>query len=131
MPLWQFGPLIIISLYTLHAWSFISSEGSSDEVSLNHAGGELTHIYHTVFVEASDSKSQETVVSPCKAQSVSLASVMSLKEWAYYHRGEESFETPTLPTRQVHVGQFHPPQAALWHSGGEGLSSHSVWVSLC
>lgn len=129
MPLWQFGPLVSISLYTLCVWSFISSEGPSDEVSLNHVGGELTHSYHTVFVEASESKSQEIAVSPCKAQSVSLASVMLLKEWAYYHRGEESSEAPALPTRRVHVGQPRPPQAALWRFGGGPVLT--LWVSLC
>ena len=59
-----------------------------------------------------------------KAQSVSLASVMSLKAGAYCLRGEESSETPTLPTQWVQVRQLRPLQAALWHLGGEGPSSH-------
>lgn len=95
-------------------------------------GGEPLHTVITQSLLKHLSKSQETAVSPCKAQSVSLASVMLLKEWAYLSPwGEESSEAPTLPTRRVHVGQLVlrrlPSSCGAWR-GGPVLT---LWVSPC
>lgn len=61
----------------------------------------------------------------CKAQSVSLASVMLLKVGLLSPWGRELWEAPTLPTQRVHVGQPRPPQAACKGALEEGPSSHS------